>query len=71
MKMCMKEFNDERNILIDQQHFFIRQFLDQCTYWIMDNGAYFEKSTLPRDYNVFFDTLQVCYRQAEDVHEKV
>ena len=27
------------------QHFERRQFFDQCTYWIMDNNAYFVKST--------------------------
>ena len=47
------------------QHFERRQFFDQCTYWIMDNSAYFVKST-PRIILILrryvTDILEMCMK---------
>ena len=41
----------------------------------MDDKTYFVKSTPPRAFSTYhvyhFNTLQVCYRQIEDMHEEV
>ena len=37
----------------------------------MADSAYLVKSTPPRVFGVYLNTLQVCYRHTEDVHVEV
>ena len=66
LKMCMSKFNDEKIIFVKFTPFLT--FLDHCTYYVMDDSAYFVKSTPPRVFSVSFYyfacTLQIYLRCA-------
>ena len=73
--MCMKNFNAEKIIFDKFTAFLTLPIIDHYVYRIMVDSAYFLKSTPPRVFSVYYyfyiiNTLQVCYRHIEDVHEE-
>ena len=68
LKMCMKKFNDEQIFFMNLQHFYLSQFSTIShieVVYNLCNHLLLEPSLYP------FNTLSLCYRHIEDVHEEV